>query len=99
MPNKYFTRAMTTTEFRKALVAAEITDGDFQKLTGRHRLDVVKMLAGEMPPRHLEAVLLDYLSAHPDRLDDVMDAAEARITGYQKDENRAARRAHLQPKI
>ena len=31
--------------------------------------------------------------------DDVMDAAEARITGYQKDENRAARRAHLQPKI
>ena len=98
MPNRYFVRPMTDTEYHRAKVAADLGDGEFQKLTGRHRLDVVQITNGSIAPRHLEAVMLEYLAAHPDRKADLLAIAEARITGFQKDEGRAARRAHLQPK-
>lgn len=96
MPNKYLTRPMTQAEFIAAKRASGLADGEFQKISGRHRFDVMRLVDGEQEPRHIEAVVLDYLAAHPDRADDMLDAAEARITGHSKDEGRAARRAHLQ---
>ena len=96
MPNRYFVRRMTRSEFHAAKQAAGVADGEFQKLTGRHRLDVEKLLSGEIAPRHSEAVMLDYLAQHPDRKPDMLATAESRVTGHQKDETRVARRAHLQ---
>lgn len=96
MPNSYIFRKMTTTEFKRAKTDASLSDGEFQKITGRHRFDLVRLMEGELQPRHIEALVLDYLARHPERRADMLDVVEARITGYSKDEGRAARRAHLQ---
>jgi len=96
MPNKYITRPMTLAEFLVAKRASGLADGELQKITGRHRFDIVRLMDGEQEPRHIEAVVLDYLARHPERRTDMLDAAEDRIEGHSKDEGRAARRAHLQ---
>lgn len=83
MPNKYYAKKLTPNEFHKLLESADVTDTQFQMLTGRHRKMVLAFMDSNdaQAPSLSDLVILGTLAKHPEIFESMMEIAKGYITG------------------
>ena len=87
MPNKYYSRGVGRDEFMRLLHAADVSDTQFQMLTGRHRRMVEEFMNDDAKgtPTLSDLVILGTIAAHPEMFEEMIGIAKSYITGSSDD--------------